>query len=399
MSSDENDHEEVRTVKEENKVPIVLRTMVSGPEAGSIIGRKGETIKNMREESRAKIKIEGDGPTERIITVDGPTDSIFKAYTMICKVLESRDKKDDKAKERKARSDSVDSDELMLTVLVPASQCGALIGKEGSKIKEMRGNTGADIHISADPLPGSTEREMRLRGKREQITKCIYHVCDILMENKPKGEVRLYIPDRIDRERERDRSFRGERYAEREVDPRADYYRTGRLGRRGDESPPVRYGSSVHHPFDAIMDFARRHDGGMRLSSGGSMRSGGHLAGSTASVHETKHEMNVSNEQVGAVIGRKGSKINEIRSISGANINIMEIGASKRDRRDFSSDPDRERVIEIIGTPEQVAVAKSFISVAVELAEGAERRDYRRNDRDRSRSRERGARYDDRRRW
>merc|ERR1719495_1600355 len=307
---------------------------------------------------------------------------------MICKVLESREKKENLARDRKEKSGSVDPDQLLLTVLVPASQCGALIGKEGSKIKEMRENTGAEIHISADPLPGSSEREMKLRGKREQITKCIYHVCDILLENKPKGQEILYKPttDRDHRERDRDRSLRSERLSERDYDPRGDFYR--RMGRR-DDSPPPAPRFAGHHPFDAIMDFARRHDG-MRLA-GGSQRS--HLGG------ETKYEMNVSNDQVGAVIGRKGSKINEIRQISGANINIMEIGSSKRDRRDFSSDPDRERVIEIIGTPEQVAVAKSFISVAVELAEGAERRDYRRNDRDRSRSRERGARYDDRRRW
>ena len=31
-----------------------------------------------RDESGAKIRIEGSSPQERIITVDGPTDSIFK---------------------------------------------------------------------------------------------------------------------------------------------------------------------------------------------------------------------------------------------------------------------------------------------------------------------------------
>ena len=32
----------------------------------------------LRDESGAKIRIEGSSPQERIITVDGPTDSIFK---------------------------------------------------------------------------------------------------------------------------------------------------------------------------------------------------------------------------------------------------------------------------------------------------------------------------------
>ena len=36
------------------------------------------TMPQHRDESGAKIRIEGTSPQERIITVDGPTDSIFK---------------------------------------------------------------------------------------------------------------------------------------------------------------------------------------------------------------------------------------------------------------------------------------------------------------------------------
>ena len=63
---------------EDTKVSITLRTIVTGPEAGGIIGRGGEAVNNIRDESGAKIRIEGSSQQERIITVDGPTDSIFK---------------------------------------------------------------------------------------------------------------------------------------------------------------------------------------------------------------------------------------------------------------------------------------------------------------------------------
>ena len=63
---------------ESTKVTITLRTIVTGPEAGCIIGRGGEIVNSIRDESGAKIKIEGSSQQERIITVDGPTDSIFK---------------------------------------------------------------------------------------------------------------------------------------------------------------------------------------------------------------------------------------------------------------------------------------------------------------------------------
>ena len=115
--------------------------------------------------------------------------------------------------------------------------------------------------------------------------------------------------------------------------------------------------------------------------------------------------MNVSNDIIGAVIGKKGSKINEIRTLSGANINIMEVGHGQRDR---SPDPDRDRIIEISGSVHQVTMAKSMINIAMDLGQsgdgraggGRRDRDDRRGrfSRTRSRSRDRGVGgYDDRR--
>ena len=91
---------------------------------------------------------------------------------MICKILEEREQRDIRFLQSNVcfldRSDmtlresgrrSGDGDEeldLHLNLLVPSSQCGAIIGKEGVKIKEIRETTGASIHVSSDPLPGNT---------------------------------------------------------------------------------------------------------------------------------------------------------------------------------------------------------------------------------------------------
>lgn len=403
---------------------VTLRTIVTGPEAGSIIGRGGDVINNIRDESKAKIKIEGSSATERIITVEGPTDAIFKAYTQMCKILEQREKKEAKGRSR-SRTPEGDVD-LDLSLLVPASQCGALIGKEGAKIKEMRNTTGADIHISSDSLPDSSEREVRVKGSREEVTQCIFHICGLLLENPPKGEPKLYRPDRGFTERERGGGGGGGRSMDSGRDRRddRDYYdslpslsssRSSLYARRRDDySPPSRYGGGGSHygssmgggsnPFDAILEFARRHDGGSRSRD--------------RNEREIRFEMFVANDTIGSVIGRKGSKINEIRSMSGARINILESGKSgARSSGGRSPEPDRERIIEIAGTQEQVTVAKSLITIAMELQDGRgggdpdrrggggggdDRRGFRGGgggDRDRSRSRDRNSRYDDRRRW
>jgi transcription antitermination factor NusA-like protein len=120
------------------------RMIMSGKEVGSIIGKGGEIINNIREESGSKVHISDGSVPERIVTVTGSTDGILKAYSMICKKLE-----DDGGPNgnRDSASTSSRSGQISLRLIVPASQCGSLIGKGGSKIKEIRENTGATIQV------------------------------------------------------------------------------------------------------------------------------------------------------------------------------------------------------------------------------------------------------------
>ena len=66
--------------------------------------------------------------------------------------------------------------------MVPASQCGSLIGKGGSKIKEIREVTGASVQVASEMLPNSTERAVTISGNSEAITQCIYNICNIMQE-------------------------------------------------------------------------------------------------------------------------------------------------------------------------------------------------------------------------
>lgn len=71
---------------------------------------------------------------------------------------------------------------MTLRLIVPASQCGSLIGKGGNKIKEIREATGAQIQVASDVLPQSTERAVTLTGTRDSITQCIFHICAVMVE-------------------------------------------------------------------------------------------------------------------------------------------------------------------------------------------------------------------------
>ena len=112
-------------------VTLTIRLLMHGKEVGSIIGKKGESVK-MREESGAHINISEGNCPERIITLAGPTNAIFKAFAMII------DKLEEDISSSMTNSTAASRPPVTFWLVVPASQCGSLIGKGGCKIKEIR---------------------------------------------------------------------------------------------------------------------------------------------------------------------------------------------------------------------------------------------------------------------
>ncbi|CAG0882128.1 unnamed protein product [Darwinula stevensoni] len=168
---------------------LTIRLLMQGKEVGSIIGKKGEIVTRFREKSGAKINISDGSCPERIVTITGPTDSIIKAFGLICNKFE-----EDMANAPSIGSGTVPRPPITLRLIVPASQCGSLIGKGGSKIKEIREVTGASIQVASEMLPNSTERAVTVSGAAEAIQQCIYHICLIMVENPPKGATIPYRP-------------------------------------------------------------------------------------------------------------------------------------------------------------------------------------------------------------
>uniref|UniRef100_A0A667XMI7 Poly(rC) binding protein 3 n=1 Tax=Myripristis murdjan TaxID=586833 RepID=A0A667XMI7_9TELE len=151
-------------------------------------GKKGETVKKMREESGARINISEGNCPERIVTITGPTDAIFKAFAMIAYKFE------EDIINSMSNSPATSKPPVTLRLVVPASQCGSLIGKGGSKIKEMRESTGAQVQVAGDMLPNSTERAVTISGAPEAIIQCVKQICVVMLESPPKGATIPYRP-------------------------------------------------------------------------------------------------------------------------------------------------------------------------------------------------------------
>merc|ERR1712223_2170531 len=294
-------------------------------EVGSIIGKKGDIVKRFREESGAKINITDGSCPERIVTVIGSAKAIHKAFTLICEKFEE----DLEA----TLTPNVPRPPITFRLVVPASQCGSLIGKGGSKIKGIREVTGASIQVASEMLPNSTERAVTVSGSSEAITQCIYNICNIMAESPPK-DASITVP------------FRPHRTVYGAVPigpaPLIPSYTT-QLGKGG--MVPTAGGLS--------------HINGLAGFAPGVLNPAGGGGGRGANTHQT-HEMTVPNEIIGCVIGKGGSKIAEIRQISGAMIRI-----SNCEDRDAPANLDR--TITISGNCESVALAQYLINMRISM--------------------------------
>ncbi|KAM7358589.1 poly(rC)-binding protein mub isoform 2-T5 [Cochliomyia hominivorax] len=364
-------------------VTLTIRLIMQGKEVGSIIGKKGEIVNRFREESGAKINISDGSCPERIVTVSGTTSAIYSAFTLITKKFEEwcSQFNNDVGKGGKTQ--------IPIRLIVPASQCGSLIGKSGSKIKEIRQTTGCSIQVASEMLPNSTERAVTLSGTAEQITQCIYQICLVMLESPPRGATIPYRPKPqvsgpVILANGQAFTIQGNYAVPAQetcpVFPLA--LATGGLhaGISGLTDPLLKGAHlpgavPAHHHLQQLPDVAKNplaslaalglagmapaNTGGLNPTALAALAGSQLRTANTNRAQQQQHEMTVSNDLIGCIIGKGGTKIAEIRQISGAMIRI----SNCEEREGGNTD----RTITISGNPDSVALAQYLINMSVEL--------------------------------
>ncbi|XP_006892325.1 PREDICTED: poly(rC)-binding protein 4 isoform X2 [Elephantulus edwardii] len=257
----------------ELSITLTLRMLMHGKEVGSIIGKKGETVKRIREQSSARITISEGSCPERITTITGSTAAVFHAVSMIAFKL------DEDLCGAPANGGNVSRPPVTLRLVIPASQCGSLIGKAGTKIKEIR-------------------------------------------ESPPKGATIPYHPSLS----------------------------------LGTVLLSANQGFSVQGQYGAVTPAEVTK---LQQLSGHTVpfASPSVVPGLDPSVQTSSQEFLVPNDLIGCVIGRQGSKISEIRQMSGAHIKIGN-----------QAEGAGERHVTITGSPVSIALAQYLITACLETA-------------------------------
>ncbi|KAG8442547.1 hypothetical protein GDO86_011373 [Hymenochirus boettgeri] len=344
-------------------VTLTIRLLMHGKEVGSIIGKKGETVKKMREESGARINISEGSCPERIVTITGPTDAIFKAFSMIALKFE------EDINASMTNSTVTSKPPVTLRLVVPASQCGSLIGKGGSKIKEIRESTGAQVQVAGDMLPNSTERAVTISGTPDAIIQCVKQICVVMLESPPKGATIPYRPkpasgpiifaggqvraDTI-------LASAGNHTVLAQPQPAPAFAIQGQYAIPHPDVSPVHINSTLIsificsglHLLSALYTLTKLHQLAMQhtpFTPLGQTTPG--FPGLDATSPTSSHELTIPNDLIGCIIGRQGSKINEIRQMSGAQIKIAN-----------ASEGNGERQVTITGSPANISLAQYLIN-------------------------------------
>merc|ERR550519_1812653 len=108
---------------------LTLKVILTSEEVQYLFGSDSILLKQLRQQTGANINVTDPGPHERVLSIAGALDTIFKAFSLVCRKL---------FEFVMGLSDPTNPRPLVLRLAVPAVQCGSIIGKQGAKIKEIR---------------------------------------------------------------------------------------------------------------------------------------------------------------------------------------------------------------------------------------------------------------------
>ncbi|KAI5923805.1 hypothetical protein F4810DRAFT_193900 [Camillea tinctor] len=161
-----------------------MQIMVPDRTVGLIIGRGGETIRDLQERSGCHINIVGESKSVnglRPVNLIGPQSAAAQAKELILEIVDSDSRNvnnnNDGNKPRPQKSDHnrdsvhAGGEKINDSIYVPSEAVGMIIGKGGETIREMQNTTGCKINVSQSSGPGEVEREIGLVGSRDAINR------------------------------------------------------------------------------------------------------------------------------------------------------------------------------------------------------------------------------------
>ncbi|GAA5945378.1 hypothetical protein JCM3775_003875, partial [Rhodotorula graminis] len=177
---------------------LTLRALVSSKEAGVIIGRGGATIAQIRQDATVKAGVSKvvPGVPDRVLSIGGTVDSVAKAYSLVAQtILENPVPSPTSAATPEGGAAPSPSASASIRLLISHLLIGSVIGKGGSKIRQIQELASARMVASKEMLPQSTERIVEVTGQPEGVRIAVQEIAKCLIDDwdRSQGTV-LYHP-------------------------------------------------------------------------------------------------------------------------------------------------------------------------------------------------------------
>lgn len=145
-------------------VEFPLRILVQSDMVGAIIGRGGQTIRQITQQTRARVDVhrkDSVGSVEKAITIYGQPENCSNACLQILKVMQEEARNTEKP------------EDIPLKILAHNNLIGRIIGKQGSTIKRIMEETDTKITVSSINEINSfnMERIITIKGEPENICR------------------------------------------------------------------------------------------------------------------------------------------------------------------------------------------------------------------------------------
>nr|XP_057921221.1 far upstream element-binding protein 2 [Doryrhamphus excisus]XP_057921222.1 far upstream element-binding protein 2 [Doryrhamphus excisus] len=348
------------TMTEECRVPDAM--------VGLIIGRGGEQINKIQQDSGCKVQIAHDsaGLAERSVSLTGSPEAIQRAKALIDDIVS------------RGPDSSNGQTGSMQEMIIPAGKAGLIIGKGGETIKQLQERAGVKMILIQDgSQPPNVDKPLRIIGDPFKVQQAKEMVNEILRERDHAGFG--------------DRNEYGSRIGGGGIDIAVPRHAVGVvIGRSGEMIKKIQSDAGVKIQFkpddgtgpekiahisgppdqcqhaasiitDLLQSIRARDEGGQGGPPGSGMPPGGRGRGrGQGNWGPSGGEMtfSVPAHKCGLVIGRGGENVKSINQQTGAFVEML---------RQPPPDGDPNfKLFTIRGSPQQIDYAKQLIEEKIE---------------------------------
>lgn len=156
---------------------VHLRMLCLVKQASMVVGHKGETISNIKNATSTRINVSDNirGVPERVIYVRGSCDNVAKAFGMMVRSITETNEEINP--DRNSISTTVN-------LLVSHHLMGCVIGKHGSRLREIEELSAARLSASPQQLLMSNDRILSITGVADAIHIATFYIGQTIMNCK-----------------------------------------------------------------------------------------------------------------------------------------------------------------------------------------------------------------------